>query len=79
MMITRVTKIVILSIRTASQSADFCKQISTKTVAKINREKQSISATTYVLHNRQDHLKVRQPCRNYCDYKSVDSYQKVFY
>ena len=45
----------------------------------MNAEKHSISATTYVLHNRQDHLKVRQPCRNYCDYKSVDSYQKVFY
>ena len=27
MMITRVTKTVILSIRTASQSADFCKQV----------------------------------------------------
>ena len=68
MMITRVTKTVILSIRTASQSADFCKQIFTKTVAKINREKQSISATTLVLRNRQDHLKVRQPYRNYYDY-----------
>ena len=28
----------------------------------------SISATTFVLRNHQDHLKVRQPCRNYCDY-----------
>jgi len=34
MMITRVTKTVILSIKTASQSADFCKQISTKLLLK---------------------------------------------
>ena len=34
MMITRVTKIVILSIKTASQSVDFCKQISIKLLLK---------------------------------------------
>lgn len=34
MMITRVTKTVILSIKTASQSADFCKQISAKLLLK---------------------------------------------
>lgn len=34
MMITRVTKTVILSIKTASQNVDFCKQISTKLLLK---------------------------------------------